>query len=594
MKRRSTAALAAFSSLLMTGCAVGTVGQAERAYDGAHQDAARLMDQSRAPLPAASVSTVQVVDEVFTTSVARRAENGDPLPRKWETPGVTIVRASPMKLHEIGTAITDATGIPVSFSADIEGIVTRQVQAAPAGNEGAGGTQQVTAIGGARPMTPSLNSNDGSIAQMLGQMGLAATNTAGQQGGQLRQVTGTADSMKVSHNGKLSTLLNQMGSHFGVSWEYANGQIHVFRFVTRTYTVQALPNTIDVKSKLEAGNSSAAGEDASGGDSNESTQSASSDVSVKIWEDLTRAVENVVGDNGRVTTSIGTGTITVTAPADVVRRVQTYIDGQNARLAKPVAVSVKVLNLTLNDSDDLNLDVTALFSGSARYGFNIGNVSGFPAQNPAIGVPGLNFGIISPTSSWRGSNAVAQALAEKGRVSVVTTASLSTLNGIPAPLQVSNTKAYLKQVEAEATESGVSTSLTPGSVTTGFNLSVLPRVSDDRASMMLQFAMNISELVGSQNGFEVFSVGEGANRLTIQLPDKNSRSFVQQAMVPNGATLVLTGFEQVRDTATKRGMGSPEFMLFGGGQSGRQQRDMIVVLLTPVLLDLKGPLITTN
>lgn len=566
------AAIGALSSVLMSGCAMPIVQDAERNVEGNRRDAAELVTQARQPMPAAKVSPVRVVDAVWTTGVARRSEHGRPLPRRLEIPGVTIVHSTPMELFEIGTAITAATGVPVSFSADVFG-----------GGTGGQSGGTVPAAG-----TPGA----GELDRMLGQMGLTAGgsfgntagNAAGAQGNVLRAVASNRTAMKVNHSGKLSDFLNQVGSHFGVTWEYANDEIHVYRFVTRTYTVHALPSSIDVSSTLDAENKDSGATDGESG----SNQSAKSDVSVKIWDEISAAVGAIVGDNGRVTTSVGTGTITVTAPADVTRRVQSYIDGQNDRMAKQVAVSVQVLNVSLSDDDDLSLDVQGLFSGSRRFGFNFGNAVAETAR--AAGMAGLNFGIINPNSDFTGSNGVIQALSERGRVSVVSTASLTTLNGIPAPLQVSNTRNYLESIEVTQTENGVTTAMSPGTVTTGFNLSILPRVLEEGRVLMMQFGINISELVGENNGFDEFSV-EG---LTLQLPNKNSRSFVQQTMVPNGSTLVLTGFEQMRNQANRRGMGKPDFMFLGGGQEGRQQRDIIVVLLTPVLLDAHGPLVSTH
>jgi type II secretory pathway component GspD/PulD (secretin) len=111
-------------------------------------------------------------------------------------------------------------------------------------------------------------------------------------------------------------------------------------------------------------------------------------------------------------------------------------------------------------------------------------------------------------------------------------------------------------------------------------MSLLPRIDPDGEGLLMQFAINLSDLQGAQNGFDTFST----NGSTIQLPNINSRNFVQQAEVPNGSTLVLTGFEQVNDNADRKGTGDPSFMGLGGSQVGTRGRTAIVILMTPTVV----------
>src|SRR3546814_17756689 len=99
----------------------------------------------------------------------------------------------------------------------------------------------------------------------------------------------------------------------------------------------------------------------------------------------------------------------------------------------------------------------------------------------AIGAAGKSLGwsILKPNSNWQSTNGVVRALSDKGDVSVVTTASVTTLNGVPVPLQVASTRSFLERVSVTRDENSVSTELAPGSVTTGFNLHLVPRIFND-------------------------------------------------------------------------------------------------------------------
>ena len=89
-------------------------------------------------------------------------------------------------------------------------------------------------------------------------------------------------------------------------------------------------------------------------------------------------------------------------------------------------------------------------------------------------------------------------------------------------------------------------------------------------------------LVGREDGFDTFTV----NGSTVQLPNVNQRNFVQQSIVPNRSTLVLAGFETARSTSSQQGVGDPRNWLLSGGRTSKNRREVVVILITPTLLDV--------
>lgn len=613
------AILRPFALILLSGCAIGTVGTATRVADTASKDASNYMNEAHQALPPAHVSRVNVSDEVWTTGTARRSDHGEPLPRTWERDNSFVIkRATPIPLFEIGTEITNITRLPVTFSPDVENESAQSPQAAAPAAPAAPGAPP--GPGQRPPSPPDINAMLGSMGLAPGgQANLAAGNVSGAQGGVIHSISGTKNAMKVNFQGSLSQFLNQMSAHFNVSWEYSGGEIRIFRNVTRTYTVHALPSSIDLHSTLTADASSqdtsGGGGGGGGGTTTGSNQKVNSTVNIEIWKDISSAVTAIVGTFGHVSTAVSTGTITVSAPPAIISRVQDYLDGQNERLNKQVSVSVQVLNLDILDADNYSFDLQGIFQKASNFGFSFGtlggalsglaNVANGTTGNPYSGMAstisngsGASFGVINPNSNWRGTNGVMQALSTAGRVTVRTTASVTTLNGVPAPLQVSNTRGYVSNIMVTAFPTigaGSPTSqtqLTTSSVTTGFSLSLLPRVNADNTGLLLQFGINISDLNGAQNGFDIYTTPDGTE--TVQLPNVNSRNFVQQAFVPNGSTLVLAGFEQNANNATSTGVGTPGFMGLGGSQVGKAERTLIVILMTPVVLSNTAPLVTSD
>ncbi|HEX7684855.1 MAG TPA: PilN family type IVB pilus formation outer membrane protein, partial [Trinickia sp.] len=123
---------------------------------------------------------------------------------------------------------------------------------------------------------------------------------------------------------------------------------------------------------------------------------------------------------------------------------------------------------------------------------------------------------------------------------------------------------------------GSQTSLTPGTVTTGFNMTLLPHMLDD-GTVLMQFYTNLSVL----DALQTVSSG-GANPLQIQTPQIDTRNFLQRVAMKSGETLVISGYEGAADNSTQQGVGKPSNILLGGGYDARRSREVIVILITPL------------
>ncbi|KEZ64636.1 secretin, partial [Pseudomonas amygdali pv. tabaci str. ATCC 11528] len=87
------------------------------------------------------------------------------------------------------------------------------------------------------------------------------------------------------------------------------------------------------------------------------------------------------------------------------------------------------------------------------------------------------------------------------RISNVRSPSVTTLNLQPAPLQIGNVQGYIPSVQTNTTASvGSSTAITPGTITSGFNMTLQPRLMDDD-EMLLMVSINMS----SKPTFEPFT-----------------------------------------------------------------------------------------
>ena len=72
---------------------------------------------------------------------------------------------------------------------------------------------------------------------------------------------------------------------------------------------------------------------------------------------------------------------------------------------------------------------------------------------------------------------------------------------------------------------------------------------------------------------------------TVQLPKMQLRGFMQEIAMKSGSTLVLTGFEQVVNNTNTSGIGEAKVNLLGGRAYDNTRRDVMVILITPEVLE---------
>jgi len=74
-----------------------------------------------------------------------------------------------------------------------------------------------------------------------------------------------------------------------------------------------------------------------------------------------------------------------------------------------------------------------------------------------------------------------------------------------------------------------------------------------------------------------------SNGASVQTADYDTKNLSPKVKLRSGQTLVLTGFEENSENATKSGVGDPGFFGLGGSQIRSTGHNILVVLITPVV-----------
>ena len=387
----------------------------------------------------------------------------------------------------------------------------------------------------------------------------------------------------LKYTGALSGLLNYLSNRYNVYWQYKDGIIGFFTQETRIFTIYALPTETTMSANMSG---SSMGEN--GGGNASSNMAVSTDL--KIWESIEEGVKQVVGENGKLSFSHVAGTVTVTASPYVVRKVAAYINSWNEKLSRQVAITVRVLQVSLNNSDQYGLDLSKIAFNSKNITANfLGTSSAFE------GAASLTMTLAKPSSKFAGSEGVIQALSKQGKVHQVTSASITTLNNKVAPVQVSKTQNYLKEIKVTSSGSGddksTDTDYEVDTLNYGFTMELLPRILD-HGRLILLFNLSLSDVVdwqyvnigNSSSDSSEDDDGSETERTSLQLPTMEMRGFVQEIAMRSGQTLVLTGFEKLQEETKTSGVGKAKMGLLGGSAVNSTARQVMVILLTPEIL----------
>lgn len=582
MRSRSLSSSIVLFSALLASCTTlsPTVQQADQYTDALLEKADDLRAQAKSPLPQLDMSSIQVQDGFYVGSISHKKSDGNLLPVEVEQGGVTLVSGQSADIYQIAQLVTDATNIPVIVSDD----VTSSSSGNGSGSKSGGGSSAVgTMLSGFINTGVSAPAGGGNAAG-----GLASRNPLADKG-----------KMRVDHSGPLSKFLDHVAGYYNLGWRFSGGTIHFFRNATRTYTVAALPTKITSQATLTSGLTGGSSGGSGGGTSGSANMNAAITTNIDFWGDFQNSIGTIIGSSGTYIVNQSAGTVTVTAPYDVLDDIGDYIEYVNKTLLRQVLVRVEIYSLTLDAESFLN------FSPRAAWSDNNGTVGLFGGSPDSTNFhidpsTGIAPGAIAPTAGqalvgtmasgtgsglltgvingkWKGTGGAFNLGDLDNKATLVTSASLTTMSGQPVPLQVGNSQDYISQIQTTLSTMGTSqTSVTTSTVTSGLSLNLLPKVMDD-GKVLIQYAVSLSD----SPTFTKVTVGDGS----IQELSINQKSFIQQALINNGATLVLAGFENILGIDDKAGVGKASFALLGGSYAVQKERTITVIALTPLVLD---------
>ncbi|EFI0626626.1 secretin N-terminal domain-containing protein [Escherichia coli] len=541
---------------LITSCSTDIYKNVKKNYDDDKLIAEKHLSSSKNEDIARDTSVVKVLDKLYIGSRSTDSLHGEPLPVKLEgTNGISLSSGIPLKLGNIIDLLQRSTGISV----------VKKDYVVPA---------SVVTSGTATETEAKKISDE--LSKALGEKN--NNSQGGLQG--LLDLNASKNTMNINYTGPLSVFLNKIASHFDLSWQYIDGQILISGYEARIFSISTLPNKVQTTNSITSsdsgsGSGSSSGSSGSGGGVGSTNQNITLDISYDFWKDLDSELKMLIGNDGEYYVSQSTSSVLVKTSPSMMKKVAEYLDNLNKKLERQVSVDVQVYSVSVDDSSKFSLTLNALLKHN---GGILGRVNSDFGSSSGTTLAGF-----WNNDGNQDNSALMSALESTGNVSTVTSSVVTTMSGQPVPVLVGNERTYVSEVGTTLNNNTSTTSASTDTITSGFLMSLLPRIMDN-GNILLQYNITLSSLVGANDGFNNATV----SGTIIQLPDVDKRSFIQSSMLKNGSTLVLAGYEQKRNEVSDQGVGTPGFKLLGGSRNGSKTRDIMVICITPRVIDVGG------
>ncbi|KYP87029.1 conjugal transfer protein, partial [bacteria symbiont BFo1 of Frankliniella occidentalis] len=512
-------------ALLLSGCALQRMNEVKKTASDDGVNTSSLIQQMGDNFPVVQFQNSQYVNMV-------------PLPKpKYDAPRqivncqVTYKAVKPQDIFQFSQDISEQCHIRVRVTPDAGTYLSGS------GGESGSPTQRLGSV-----PSPVINSD---AMRPLGSFGGETGN-----GGAPAIASVQRTLTDVSYTGGLGGLLDLVSGRLGISWKYDDGGVVFYYLETRRFDIQPADAKYALKGSVTSGLSNATGTDNSSSGSGStggvsgaggSTMSSTVEMGNDLYKDLKTTVESMLTPGtGRLSLNATTGTLMVTDVPDVVSRIGDYLDDENSTLSRQVILKVVTYTVNTSASDMVGIDWGLVWKSlSGKYGLSLANSNSTTATDAISGGFNVLDTATGSAAQFAGSSFLLDALSKQANVSDVKTSTIMTTNMAAAPVLVGQQTTYLKDVSTTAYTSGSSTvptqSLTPGSVTTGTNITILPKILKDSDRLMLNMFMDISSLK------QIRTITSDTQK--IEAPDIDTRSLQQRVWLKPGQTLIMSGFE---------------------------------------------------
>ncbi|MDE5179017.1 hypothetical protein [Vibrio fluvialis] len=357
-------------------------------------------------------------------------------------------------------------------------------------------------------------------------------------------------------NTTLRQMLDLVTANLGLWWEYKNGVVYLRYTTEKTFA-------------LDVGDKSYTLSTSPNGTATYSVTTASDSESPLVG--LQRQIGQFLSTSGTMAVNKFDKTVTVKDTPLHVARIEQFVKYMNDRAMTTYSLKTEVYQVVwdLNDNKQLDFDISfadsmASLTGSAPTIANTTNFGGIVAQR--IG------------GKWDGSKLIANFVHNNSSLYSKITNTGITKNNIPVQLLTGEDQAIVSGRSVTLDSNGfakqdIQTKL----ITEGFSIIGLPRLASNGM-------VDMEMIINTSNIKDVKAFGDDSDQL--QLEEMKRNGLIGSVPVRSGETTVLNAYTRDLTQGEINSLGEAFPWWTGGGKSKRRYQTSVVVLITPVIMDM--------
>jgi type IVB pilus formation R64 PilN family outer membrane protein len=379
--------------------------------------------------------------------------------------------------------------------------------------------------------------------------------------------------------------LHDVTENLGLDWSFDGSTININRFVTRMYQIAAIPGKVSIESRMSKGTDTSTGNQSTGATGGASTDTGSFSAMTSSGrkgdfdqiDSIEKTLNQLKSPMGRITVNPQSRLVIVYDTKEAADRMGDVLRRENAVSTRQVLLRVRTIQIVLNRGTQSGVNADIIFNsiqgGLARWAVTFASPTSLSSGGGTVGLS-----VLQPNAPFSGTNAVINALNQYGRTVSDNTVSKLTLNGLPVSVANFQSDDYLRTTSPSAgsitgTSSGV-VGLTPGTLTTGDFLHILPAVNDHN-QIILAYWRDSSKPNGP---FTTAGAGSGQTAQAIQLAHTIGSKDDETIALSDGQTVVLYGaVTDTADSTTNAGLAGLE-------GTWNKSRTFQVVMLTATVV----------
>jgi MSHA biogenesis protein MshL len=388
----------------------------------------------------------------------------------------------------------------------------------------------------------------------------------------------TVDLKKVTLNAAFEAILKPLD----LDYVQEGNLIRVSRpkMETRTFILNYLTTVRSGSASVSGIGGSAGGTTTSAGSGMISTTSGGGSLvsqvktqdKADLWTDLKDEIKNILSPEGKILINKMSSTLVVTDYPKVLREVERFVSKVEETVQRQVYIEAKVIEVQLNDSFQLGIDwrlvpnIMGLGFG-AFFRQSLTSTTDFQAPGKVqVGVGSVD------------SNTLIDALSTQGKIDIISSPRVSTLNNQKAIIKAAIEDVYFDVTTAAGTPP--ITTATPKYITIGLILDVTPQIDAD-GTIIMDIHPSVTERVSTATFADTKQ----------QAPVISVRETQTIVRVREGQTILIAGLMQSKEKENLSGV--PCLMNVPvAGEAFRQTRTdktkyEIVILITPTIYNHK-------